>query len=190
MLLPLKAHPTNKNRAIRLQATLHIQAGAVHVDYYLSGDLSTLHVPPPCIPRFRDGLWQDTCFELFVGPLGTRTYREFNISPSGAWAIYDFSDWRQAAPPTINWAKRADCAPQLQLNNTASGLQVSVRISSVALQGIAYKSLQCGVSAVLAQNNAERTRSFWALAHYEVQPDFHDRRGFVAYLEGELGKAT
>ena len=40
-----------------------------------------------------DDLWRTTCFELFVAGEGT-AYREYNFSPSGQWAAYDFDDYR------------------------------------------------------------------------------------------------
>jgi hypothetical protein len=47
-------------------------------------------VPPFTGRRRSDGLWQDTCFEMFVQPSGGAAYAEFNFSPSEAWAAYGF----------------------------------------------------------------------------------------------------
>ncbi|HBR83499.1 MAG TPA: hypothetical protein DD861_04765, partial [Erythrobacter sp.] len=38
-----------------------------------------------------DGLWQTTCFELFLRPDGGTAYHEFNLSPSERWNAYRFS---------------------------------------------------------------------------------------------------
>ena len=42
-----------------------------------------------------DGLWQTTCFELFVRHPDQRGYFEFNFSPSTQWAAYRFSGYRE-----------------------------------------------------------------------------------------------
>ena len=55
-----------------------------------------------------DELWQTTCFEAFLEPRAATAYREFNFSPSGDWAAYDFDGYREGmaerrgrAPPYI-----------------------------------------------------------------------------------------
>ncbi len=38
-------------------------------------------------PR-QDFLWEQTCFEIFIGVQGEDFYREINLSPSQAWQAY------------------------------------------------------------------------------------------------------
>lgn len=53
-------------------------------------------VLPPFAGQARtDGLWQTTCFELFVKVPGGAGYAEFNLSPSERWAAYDFAGYRE-----------------------------------------------------------------------------------------------
>ena len=40
-------------------------------------------------------MWKTTCFEIFWQPIGGTYYREFNLSPSGRWACYDFDAFRE-----------------------------------------------------------------------------------------------
>ncbi|MEC7623147.1 MAG: hypothetical protein VYA25_03070, partial [Pseudomonadota bacterium] len=62
---------------------------------------SELVLPAPAGKRREDGLWQTTCFELFLQPDGVSAYCEFNLSPSERWAAYDFS------APRAGMAQRA-----------------------------------------------------------------------------------
>ena len=43
----------------------------------------------------RDNLWQSTCFECFLKGDGKEAYQEWNFSPSGDWAAYDFEAERE-----------------------------------------------------------------------------------------------
>ena len=43
---------------------------------------SELVLPAPAGKRREDGLWQATCFEVFLQPDGGSAYCEFNLSPS------------------------------------------------------------------------------------------------------------
>ena len=55
-----------------------------------------------------DELWQTTCFEAFLRPMGQTGYSEWNFAPSGEWASYAFTDYREGtaeaevdAPPYV-----------------------------------------------------------------------------------------
>lgn len=59
-------------------------------------------------PGPTDELWRTTCFEAFVRPAGENAYREWNFAPSGDWAAYDFTGYREgmanadvSAPPYV-----------------------------------------------------------------------------------------
>jgi hypothetical protein len=76
-------------------------SGAIAVTFILDADLERLRIPPRRKPRFADGLWRHTCFEVFVAQKGARAYREYNFSPSGEWAAYAFSSYRQRGAARI-----------------------------------------------------------------------------------------
>jgi len=54
-----------------------------------------------CLSRYlraragRTGLCRPPALKLFVKPDGGDAYAEFNLSPSQAWAAYDFVDYRE-----------------------------------------------------------------------------------------------
>lgn len=117
-----------------------------------------------------DELWQTTCFEAFLQPVGEDGYREWNFAPSGQWAAYDFSAYRadmvdaQAlSPPYI----------RMEDNFTWWSLGASIAVS-------ADTSWQLGLSCVLEEANGNK--SYWALAHLSDKPDFHAPGCFTGHL--------
>ena len=148
----------------------------LYICYELTGDISQLHIPAPQLSVAVDGLWEHTCFELFIGVEGDSGYHEFNFSPSGQWAIYAFSDYRLRSFWKVNQA------PDISIHQTNDALRLEAFINSADLPvNNADKMLQLGLSAVIEANDGKH--SYWALCHPSVAPDFHHRAGFVGILE-------
>ena len=62
----------------------------------LRGKLAELVIPGPAArPARRHGLWEETCFEFFLGVKDAPGYWEFNLSPAGHWNVYRFAGYRQ-----------------------------------------------------------------------------------------------
>jgi len=114
-----------------------------------------------------DGLWQTTCFELFVKPAEGEGYFEFNFAASGAWAAYSLDGYRSGM---VALALDAPTVERL-----ADGVRVSVDLG-----GLPGGKWLVGLSAVIEE--ADGTKSYWALAHAEGQPDFHDPACFAIEL--------
>jgi len=73
---------------------LDVTSGAILLRYHAELPLDRLALPPRRDPVRADGLWQTTCFELFLRPARQPAYYEFNFSPSGEWAAYGFDGAR------------------------------------------------------------------------------------------------
>lgn len=143
--------------------------------YRLSGDISQILLPKVEPSQQADNLWQHTCFECFIAVDQVTGYKEFNFSPSGLWAIYAFSDYRQQQDMTVTHR------PALQVNCTNELLELSVQIDHINLpSNPEHKPIQLGLSAVLEDNNQQL--SYWALHHPCEQPDFHHRSGFCCEI--------
>jgi hypothetical protein len=166
----LVGHPSNPERFHeRLDAALTRQAdGGLAIVYSIRGLNLDLRVPSPHQPAPADALWKTTCCELFIGPAGQSDYREFNFSPSGQWASYDFLDYREPKPGVVDLP-----APTLQTRREEDLLQVEVSLPRAALP--AGDSLRLALSVVLEANGGHL--SYWAIAHAAGKPDFH-RAGF------------
>ncbi len=118
-----------------------------------------------------DGLWQTTCFELFLKPPEGTDYLEFNFSPSTHWAAYRFSayrtgreDFHQPVDPLVF---RAD----------EPGWTIEIDFDLSGLRNVPYRM---GVCAVIEER--EGRKSYWALAHPPGDPDFHDPACFALEL--------
>jgi hypothetical protein len=149
--------------------------GDLRLNYELTGDLSQIHIPVPQPPIATDGLWEHTCFEMFVAVEDESVYHEFNFSPSGQWAAYAFSDYR------VRSAWSVSQAPAISFAQTNGYLLLEAVIVTADLpQNIAGKPLQLGLTAVIEANDG--SRSYWALHHPEAHPDFHHRAGFILSL--------
>ncbi|MDQ3471354.1 MAG: hypothetical protein M3428_03090, partial [Pseudomonadota bacterium] len=63
--------------------------------FCVSAPVGRFVIPEPQEPARADGLWRTTCFEMFLKQPGDDAYREWNFAPSGAWAAFDFSGYRE-----------------------------------------------------------------------------------------------
>lgn len=127
-------------------------------------------IPQADQPGRADELWRTTCFEAFLREAGRESYREWNFAPSGDWAAYDFSDYRDGM-------ENADVASEPYLrtedNFTWWALGATIAVES-------EMDWQLGLSAVLEEKDG--TKSYWALAHPDGKPDFHEPGCFTAKL--------
>jgi hypothetical protein len=158
----LTPHPLNPPKAIReVQVEVDLsQSGLVTLWYTVFGDISELVVPEEQSPARVDGLWETTCFELFVSAAGS-SYREFNFSPSSQWAAYAFSGPREGVEP---FAIDHDPIISFAQPNMCFELHVTLPDNLVAGDRI-------GLSAVVEERDGRK--SYWALRHPAGDADFH-----------------
>jgi len=122
-------------------------------------------------PWRADELWRTTCLEAFLRPVGAESYREWNFAPSGNWAAYDFSRYREGMA-------RAEVGspPYIRMEDNFTWWTVGATIAVDADQ-----QWRLGLSAVLEE--VDGTKSNWALAHPPGDaPDFHHPDCFAAQL--------
>lgn len=173
----LKGHPGNPARFHqRVEVTLSLDAaGGLQIAYAVRGFTLDLRVPSRHHPAPHDALWRTTCCELFVGAPDRPAYREFNFSPSGQWAAYDFADTRRpaAAPPALP-------APSIATRRDDDALEVNVNLPAGALP--AFGERYCLALAVVLEAEGGHL-GYWALAHPHGRPDFHHPAGFLLKLD-------
>lgn len=164
----LKHHPANvPGRVKGLKVRWgRVRDGRVMLRFRLDG-CEEVAIPPLTTPARADGLWQTTCFELFLATGGS-TYREFNFSPSGAWAAYRFDGYRSEQADYTPFAE-----PVVTMDKGRSVLAVTVFLDARELAGCAFASL----TAVVEERNAGL--SYWAAFHAGSKPDFHNPACFV-----------
>ena len=126
-------------------------------------------VIPEGQPQRADELWQSTCFEAFLRVEGEESYREWNFTPSGEWAAYDFASYRDG---------RTDAEvkePYIRVEDNLTWWTLGATIGVEA-----GPRWMLGLSAILEEKDG--TRSCWALTHADGEPDFHDPGCFAARL--------
>lgn len=168
-LVPHPATPSAAARSIVVRLRRDSE-GRLAARYVVDADLAKVRVPKPGRAQRADGLWRHTCFEMFIAPGGSAAYQEFNFSPSGEWAAYRFTGYREGGAPL-------ECpVPSIAVRASASALELDAAITCVA-----RGPLKVGISAVLEEG--EGRLSCWALRHDAARPDFHAAFGFALEID-------
>jgi hypothetical protein len=160
---------------LKITGTITRQVNILILRYVLSGFLTDLIIPGRSDrPTRRFGLWEETCFELFIAERPSPRYWEFNLSPSGDWNVFRFEAYRQGL--FEEWA--------------LSSLPFSVQSQSDSMMLVlefdlglifqAERPLEIALSAVLRTRQGEE--SLWALVHSGPKADFHCRESFLIKL--------
>ncbi|MFZ5761215.1 MAG: DOMON-like domain-containing protein [Thermodesulfobacteriota bacterium] len=174
--LPFSLRPFAPPETIpwRLEGAISRRHNVLHLFYRLTGPLEKLVLAAPAGPsQRRDNLWQECCFEVFVGAAGGSGYWEVNLAPSGDWNVYRFAGYRQGMRPA-----EVGRPPSSRVSRQEGELvlEAALDIAGLAAPG----PLRAGVSTVLLFLTGEY--SYWSLAHPAARPDFHDPRGFLLGL--------
>jgi hypothetical protein len=174
MLAILKPHPDWPCPAVeRIAVEIARPAqDVISIRYEVSGRIAELRVPPMRSPVRTEELWRTTCFEAFLRPQGGEGYLEFNFAPSGEWAAYAFSAYREGM-------QRLDplAVPAILTSSQPDRLIVDV---SLSLSGLADGPWRAGLSAVI--EGRDGTKAYWAVTHPPGKADFHHRDCFALDL--------
>ena len=98
-------------------------------------------------------------------------YREFNLSPSGTWQVYDFRGYRDGGEPAAIALSPSLC------DRSPQACSLAVALSPLP----SGPTLRLGLSAVIEETNGRL--SYWALHHPPGRPDFHYTGAFALTLE-------
>jgi len=170
----LLCHPTTPCPALAaIAVTASLGADGLTLSYRLHGDPAGIRLPAPQPPAPADDLWRHTCCEAFVAAVDGQEYREFNLSPCGRWAAWNFIGYRRRDE---SW--QAVAAPRISLLHLPDGLKLDTVIPAALLP--ADRPLHVGLTTVVEA--LDGGKSYWALAHAAAQPDFHLRDSFTLIL--------
>ena len=172
----LMPHPGDRAvAAIALTAEVSVnREQGLMVNFELRGALdSILCTESTSPPQRRDELWRHTCFEVFVQRGAGPGYLEFNFSPSGDWAAYEFQDYRTG---------RMDYdTPSMAVTRTLSeDDQLMLRAQAQLKPQAAKLVWHLNVAAVIEARDG--TLSYWAVRHSGPKPDFHESAAFCIAL--------
>lgn len=173
----LKPHPDHPPKHLTGLSVMASRGKTLNLTYACApGD--GLKLPPPADPLRADGLWKSTCFEMFLRPDGGpeeqgRAYSEFNFSPSGQWACYDFTAYREGM------AER----PMRRRPHIHAQQENGLFLLHVSLdpRDLPEGPLAMALTAVI--DDQDGTKSYWSLFHPPGKPDFHHPACFTARLD-------
>jgi hypothetical protein len=164
----LTCHPdTPKLSLDSIEVTARREDNCWHFTFRLANS-GALVIPPVTGPGRADGLWQATCFEAFVGDRGA-SYVEFNFSPSGQFAAYRFDAPREGM-------RDEEATVAIRADEGNGWFELEAIVTCPAL----VTGAPLGLSAVIEEDGARK--SYWALAHAQDAPDFHNPSCFIARL--------
>jgi len=158
--------PCNAVRNVEAQVEKTLQ-GTLEIGYRIEGDLERVRIPRPRAAAAGERLWQHTCCELFVARHGAPAYHEFNFSPSGEWAAYAFSAYREGLALQVD-------DPKISVRRSPTVLELRATLREAG-------KLRLGLSVVIEDDSGGL--SFWALRHPAGKPDFHHPEAFGLEIE-------
>ena len=145
------------------------------IRYDLNGPLAELVIPGPAArPVRRHRLWEETCFELFLGVKDSPRYWEFNLSPAGPWNVYRFDGYRQGMTEETGFTSLP-----LSVRRRPDSLSVALELEIERIVA-GDQRLSVGIAAVIKLAGGGLT--YWALTHPGPQADFHRRDSFLVEL--------
>jgi hypothetical protein len=171
----LKCHPaTPPLMADHVDVELRTSGkGRLFARYVIECDTSLLLLPEPFEPVRSDRLWETTCFELFIRRADSDRYFEYNFSPSTEWALYRFSGYR------TGMAEEMIRRPRITCDYSESHFALNAEFDLP--DGWQTGPYVIGLAAVVEEANG--TKSYWALAHPPGKPDFHHKDCFALPLD-------
>lgn len=122
----------------------------------------------------RDGLWQTTVFELFIGEPGKSAYLEFNFSPSGDWNAYRFSSEREGMQEIASL--RENVVKKMRKTTDTIVVEGTLNLQKLSLN----RPIELSATSIL---DFDSHKEYWAIAHKGEKPDFHLRKSFIARIE-------
>lgn len=171
-------HPFSAANApanLQLTGTIARQAHRLYLRYVLSGDLSKIAIAPPSDqPARKHELWQETCFEFFLGLQDSDRYWEFNLSPAGHWNVYCFDGYRQGMQEETAFTE-LPFVVEAQPEHLSLSLELN-------LQAIAPVEAPLDVAITTVIKSQDEEVTYWALVHTGAEADFHRRDSFVLQI--------
>lgn len=160
----------NSTSDLKLEADVSRAGQSLKLVYKITDSKNLLNLPANFTTDDKisreDGLWNDTCFELFLRPVGKKSYYEFNFSLKPAWNEYFFESYRSPQPPK-----------QCQ-DISLKKIQWNGEFLEIELNGLnAEEKFEISLTAVLKEKSG--VIHYMALKHAGNEPDFHHIDSFI-----------
>lgn len=175
----LTCHPDARSGAVRaIFARVRRMPGALlSVSYCLEGDVARIRLPPERPAHRAERLWEHTCCEMFISREGSTAYHELNFAPSGQWAAYAFTRYRERQA-----LEGEALNPRIAVRRTPTRLELDAEVRLERLSpALAAAALALALCSVVEDEDG--TLSYWALKHPPGRPDFHHPDAFALELD-------
>lgn len=160
----------------RVAAQVALEGQCLVARFRVTGETSgILLAAPEPKPMRQNGLWEKTCFEVFLKPTNGAAYWEFNFSPARNWAAYHFTSYRTGRTDEVRVSDVVIRA--LDASRDFAQWDVTADLSQVT-ELKSQKNLSVGLTSVIQTQDGQKT--YWALSHSGEKPDFHREEGFIA----------
>ena len=164
-------HPVQN---LTLRSRAWVELGVLKFAFELEGDLEQILIPSPKgLPARVIGLWESTCFEVFIKNSKNEEYFEFNCSSASNWNIFYFKKPKAGLKEFLEISNLASCSVQ-----NGKSLTVSFWIDTQKFpQGFWHEgSMNLGLTSVLESKTGGL--SYWAIEHLDQKPNFHLSKSF------------
>jgi hypothetical protein len=160
---------------LKIQGKIARLINTLTINYVLLGDLEDIAIAAPSdSPTRQHNLWEETCFEFFLGLKDSERYWEFNLSPAGHWNVYRFDGYRQGMQE-----ESVLTTLPFSVQTSSDALSLSLQLDLTAMIP-AEQSWVVAIATVLKSKIGEVT--YWALTHPGSEADFHRRDSFIQEL--------
>ncbi|MEH2181957.1 DOMON-like domain-containing protein [Nostoc sp.] len=160
---------------LKITGNICRNANQLTICYNLGGNLRKIAIAPLSnAPSRKDELWEDTCFEFFLGIKDSARYWEFNLSPAGHWNVYHFDSYRQGMQEETAFEKLP-----FSVQNQADSLALALDVDLGKIVS-AEQAIEIGITTVIKYGDSEVT--YWALTHRGAEANFHLRDSFIVKL--------
>lgn len=176
MMFYLQAFPSRKPLPnLSIAGDIDRNSNKIGIRYEVTGDLTEIAIARPSnTPARQHQLWEETCFEFFLGIKNSEEYWEFNLSPAGHWNVYCFDRYRQGMQEEVAF----NTLP-FTFEKQADRLTLSLDVDLDKIVG-KEQLIDVAITTVIKQINGEV--SYWALTHRGAEADFHLRESFIIEL--------
>ncbi|NJL63137.1 MAG: DOMON-like domain-containing protein [Methylacidiphilales bacterium] len=145
------------------------------ISFALTGNITEVEIPSPSDnPTRKNQLWEQTCFEFFIGIKNSPRYWEFNLSPTEDWNLYSFDGYRQGMQEETAFSTLPFSIYQ---SDDCFAIALDFDLSKIIPN---EQVLDVAIASVIQSKNNQIT--YWALTHCAEEADFHQRSSFILDL--------
>lgn len=161
--------------SLQIEIYLELAGSQLILEYKITGKVDFILFPKKRLSTRVIGLWESTCFELFIKNPHGNNYMEFNFSPEGLWNCFYFARPKDSPLPYENFPK-----PKTEL------IQKDGEAVFCAALDLKYlpKDLRTNLSELFIATpcvleDRSGNLSYWAYSHQNEFPNFHNFATFL-----------